>query len=75
MALKLSDLPPKLRAQVLEQAGEKPESSKASRAGTGTGEPCPGFCQCAKEFPSASKWERHSKGAGAGHQIWSIQLV
>jgi hypothetical protein len=73
MALRLSDLPPKLRAQVLEQAGEKP-SSKASRAGTGTGEPCPGTCQCGEEFGSASKWERHSKGAGAGHRRWTITL-
>lgn len=75
MALKLNDLPPKLRAQILEQVGEKPASSKASRAGTGTGEPCPGTCQCGEEFGSASKWERHSKGAGAGHRIWSVHLV
>lgn len=74
MGVKLSDLPPAVRERALAAAGEPAERKKASRAGTGAGAPCAGSCQCGERFASATRWERHSTGLGAGHRIWSIDL-
>lgn len=74
MGINLDDLPAAVRDRVLAQTGEPQRRTKASRAGTGAGAPCPGRCWCGEEFPSATRWEAHSKAAGPGHRIWSIDL-
>lgn len=56
MSLKLSDLPPHLRAQILEKAGETPKPAK-SKAGVGNGQLCPGRCSCGATFDRYSTWE------------------
>lgn len=73
MSLKLGDLPPHLRAQVLEKAGGKPKPTK-SRAGVGDGQACAGRCKCGERFNKATAWERHAKGAGPEHSRWVIDL-
>lgn len=69
MALKLSDLSPAMRDQVLTKAGEKPRAKK-SRAGTGDGQPCPGRCSCGESFGRYTSWERHWS---YGHR-WVIDI-
>lgn len=70
--LRLSDLPPKVRAQVERDLGQKPRPKK-SRAGISDRVPCPGTCGiCGEAFPSAHKWEQHCDATG--HGIWSIDL-
>lgn len=70
--LKLSDLPPAVRAQVEAAEGTKARPTK-SRKGTGEGAPCPGTCgHCGEAFPTALAWGKHFEATG--HSRWAIDL-
>lgn len=71
MDLNLNDLPPKVREQVLAQAGEKPKATR-SRKGTGDAQPCAGSCGCGERFENYRRWE--TKHFGPGHSRWRIDL-
>lgn len=71
MALKLSDLPPAVRARVEEQAGIGPRARK-SKAGVGDGQPCPGRCSCGATFGKYTTWENKHWPTCRGR--WCIDL-
>lgn len=70
--LNADDLP----AGVRERLGlpGKRSKPKPSRKGTGLSEPSPGACSCGERFPTAAKWEAHSKAEGVGHTRFDLDL-
>ena len=72
--LRLSDLSPKVRAQIEAEQGAKPRTGK-SRKGTSDRVACAGSCgTCGQEFASAHLWEQHCKAVHAGNGRWDIDL-
>jgi hypothetical protein len=77
--VRLSDLPPKVRARVIDQLatdiGAQIQRKRRSRAGVGDGAPCPGTCHtCGERFPNAAAWQRHADAIHAGNARWDIDL-
>ncbi len=72
MTVHADDLP----AAVRERLGlpGKRSKRKPSRKGTGLSEPSPGACSCGEHFPTAAKWEAHSRAEGAGHSRFDLDL-
>ena len=68
--IRLEDLPPQMREQVLAKAGE-PTTRKKDRTGAGR-TATEGWCwTCGEEFVSTTAWERHSD-ENPGHRRFEL---
>lgn len=72
--MKYDDLPPAMRAQVDAKVGTPPGRPRPSRGGTGDGQPCTYRCGCGGSFDSFTKWERHARAEGPGHNRGEMVL-
>lgn len=71
--LRLDQLPPKLREQVLGKLDENDPARRPKRSRAGDSRNATdGWCQCGEHFTSVSAWERHSSEHGRGHRRFEL---
>jgi hypothetical protein len=73
--VEITDLPPKVRAQIAQRITEDDRRRTRSRAGISDRVPCPGHCHnCGQAFPTAHAWQLHADAVHDGNARWDIDL-